>query len=145
MSGVFTEIVGAVAGADGDHHTILAAAVLQVMPVLHPLRPCGDVARAQHRLAAVLDQHRLAREDHDQLVLLGMPVALRRPRAGLQHDMRCAKVGQTGGRPQPANPAPGDIVVVRRGIAGTVRLRDRLEIELGHDCSLRLESCGRLV
>src|SRR5690242_1993675 len=46
--------------------------------------PSGGIAGPKHGLAAVLHQHQLAFEHVDELVLVLVPVALRRRRAGLE-------------------------------------------------------------
>ena len=50
--------------------------LMQVMAVAVVLREGGAVARPQHVSPVILDQHRLAREHDDELVLALMPVAL---------------------------------------------------------------------
>ena len=54
-------------------------------------------------------------EHHQELVLAIVPVALRRPGAGLQHDMADAEVGQAAGRREAAVPAPGDLLLSNGG------------------------------
>ena len=97
--------------------------------------PFGQAAQSPGRSrvsAIVLDQHRLALEHHQELVLAVVPVALRRPGAGLEDDMADAEVGQPGGRGEPAVPAALHVLVERRGITGAVGLLDGVEIDLGH-------------
>ena len=86
--GIVAAVARPVARADRHEDAIGVAAVLQVMAVAR--RPSGTPRMSPARitcLAVILDQHRLAREHHDQLVLALVPVALRRPGAGLQRDM----------------------------------------------------------
>ena len=54
------------------------------MAVAGAFRKRRAIAGAQHRLAAVLDQRQLAFEHVDELVLVGVPMALARPIAGRQ-------------------------------------------------------------
>ena len=124
--------VGALAAVDDEEAAIGVAFVDQVVAVLDALRPGADVARAQCGPATILDQHRFAGQHHQQFVFAGVPVALRGPGAGLQHDMARADFAQPGDRRQPAVPAAGDRLVERRRVAGAVGLGNRREIELGH-------------
>ena len=68
------------------------AAVDEMMAVGDALGEGGAVAGAHHRLALVLDQHRLAVEHDDELVLALVPVALAGDAARLEHDMADAEI-----------------------------------------------------
>ena len=61
----------------------------------------GRVAGPQHGLAAVLAQHDFAGEHVDELVLGGMPVALRRGGARLQRGEVDAELIEPGGVAEP--------------------------------------------
>ena len=103
-----------------------------MMPVGHPLSPGRAVAGAQDCFAAVLDQHRLPFQHHDELVLALVPVALAGDAAGLEDDVAYPEVGEPRGRRKPAVPAFVHGGGIRGGIAGRVDLRDGVEVELGH-------------
>src|SRR5690349_6308219 len=93
-------VVGRVAcdpGADFEDLGVTLRAVLQAMPVGVSGREPGGVAGAQHLLAAVGDEHDLARKHIDELVAPGMPVALARPGAGRQAEKVYAELRQPGG------------------------------------------------
>lgn len=95
-------------------------------------RPGGNIAGLEQGLAIVLDQHRLARQHDHHLVLAVVPVALRRPGARVKAYPRRPKRGEASDRTEPLLPAPGNIAVERRGIAGPVGLFDRIHVDLGH-------------
>ena len=97
-----------------------------------PLGKCGAVAGAHQRLAFVLDQHRLAFQHDDELVLALVPVALRGDPAGLERDVADAEIGQAGGGREAAIVALRHLLAPGRGIAGAIDLFDAVEIELGH-------------
>src|SRR5690606_12453114 len=59
-------------------------AVLQLVPVGRAGLEPGAVAGAEHRLAFLLDQHDLALQHPDELVLALVPVSLARPCPGRQ-------------------------------------------------------------
>jgi hypothetical protein len=107
-----------------DHHerAILATLVDQVVAVGASLGPGGAVSRPQNGPAIVLDQHRLAFEHDEQLILAIVPVALRRPGAGLEHDVAGAEIGQPGGRREPPVPAATDVLVEWRRVARAIDL-----------------------
>ena len=79
---------------DRDEDAGPLGAVDQMVAVGDALREGRAVAGAQHGLALVLDQHRLAFEHDDELVLALVPVALAGDAAGLEHDMADAEIGQ---------------------------------------------------
>src|SRR6185503_8945863 len=105
---VDVRIAAAGIGAAADHNerAIRGALVDQMMAVGAALGPRAAVAGAQDRAAVVLDQHRLARQHYQELVLAVVPVALRRPGAGLEHDVTDPEIGEAAGRRKPAVPAP---------------------------------------
>src|SRR5207248_11392252 len=104
--------------AHADEAAVLVALVAQMVTVGASLGPGHAIARAKDRASIVLDQHRLALEHDQELVLAIVPVALRRPGAGLQHDMADAEVGEASGGCEPAVPAAGEFVVEWRRVAG---------------------------
>jgi len=108
----------------------------EMMTIADALGEARDVARAHYRFPAVLDQHPLAREHDDQLVLAVVPMALARPGAGLERDMARAEIGQASGWSEAAVPASGDRLVERRRIAGAVGLGDLREIDFRHGAPL---------
>ena len=99
---------GAGAASDDDKGAVLAALVAQVMAVGAALGPGGTVARAQDGSAVVLDEHRFTFQHHQELVLPIVPVALRRPGAGLQDHVADTEVGEAAGRRKAAVPAARD-------------------------------------
>ena len=66
------------------------------MAVRHAGLEAGGVAGAKDGLALVLDQHELAFEHDDELVLVLVPVPLRGRRAGLQPHEVDAELRQPG-------------------------------------------------
>src|SRR5688572_22888626 len=82
--------------ADFEHGGLLPRAVLQTVPVAVVGREPGAVAGPQHLLAGVGDEHDLAREDINELVLASVPVALARPRAGRQAQQIDPELRQPG-------------------------------------------------
>src|SRR5690348_6706733 len=107
------------------------------MAVGAALGPGRAIASAEDSPAVILDEHRLAFDHHQELVLAVVPVPLRRPGARLQHDVAGAEVGEARRRTQPPVPASGYVLVERRRIAGPVGLLDGVEIDLGHLGSFR--------
>src|SRR5262245_32160819 len=68
----------------------------EVMAVRHAGLESGAVARLEHGLAGVLDQHQLAFEDIDELVLLLVPMSQRRSGARLEARQVDAELGEAG-------------------------------------------------
>jgi hypothetical protein len=101
-----------------------------------PLKARKRHGRTQHRAPVVLDQHRLAFDHHQELVLAVVPVALARPGAGLERDVADAEIGESGRGREPPVPASGDRLIERRRIAGAVGKLDRAKVDLGHPCFL---------
>ena len=108
------------------------------MPVAIVLREGRDIARTHDLLARVIDQHRLARQHHHQLVLAFVPVTLAGPGAGLQFHVARAKIAEPRSGSKPPVPAVLDHVGIDQRIAGGVGLRDRREIEFWHGRHLSL-------
>jgi hypothetical protein len=95
----------------------------------------GKAAQSPGRikgLALVLDQHRLAVEHDDELVLLDVPVALAGYAAGLEHDMGDPEIAEARGGRETAVVTLVHQRIVGRRIAGAVDLLDRVEVQLGH-------------
>ena len=72
------------ARADFQIDRVALRAVDEMMTVRRVGLEAGGVAGLEHGLAFVLDQHELAFEDVDELILLLVPVPQRRGRAGLE-------------------------------------------------------------
>jgi hypothetical protein len=84
------------ARADFEHLRVAVGAVLQTVAVtIARLKP-GRIARAQDFLAAICHEYHLARQHVHELVLLGVPVALARPRSRLQPQQVDAELGEPG-------------------------------------------------
>jgi hypothetical protein len=115
---VYVAVMGGVvggAGADFEHLRVGRGAVLQAMAVAVVGRKSGGVAGAEDFLAAIGHQHDLAREDIDELVAGGVPVALARPRARRQAQQVDAELGQPGRVAEPgAGARPARLVEGRR-------------------------------
>ena len=76
--------LGRRARADDQEHPVPLRAVEEMVAVRHAGLEAGGVAGAEDRLALVLDEHELALEHDEELVLALVPVPLRRPGPGLQ-------------------------------------------------------------
>src|SRR4051794_8994807 len=124
---------GVGAAANYDKRTIFAALIAEVMAVRRALGPGGAVANLEHCPAVILDEHRFPLKHDEELILPIMPVTLGRPGPRFQNDVADAKFGEAGDRSEPAIPAPGDLLVERRRIAGAVDLFDGVKVDLGHD------------
>src|SRR5262245_27132913 len=72
--GIVAGVLAAAARADLQQHRLAVRTVLEMMPVGDAGRKAGAVAGAQHRFATALDQHDLALEHEDELVLGAVPV-----------------------------------------------------------------------
>src|SRR5689334_23337613 len=92
------------AAAHADERAVLIAFIDQVMSVGASLRPGRAVACSHHLPAIILYKHRFSREHHQKLVLAVVPVTLRRPCAGLEHDMAHAEISETSCGGQAAVP-----------------------------------------
>ena len=108
------------------------APVHEPMAVRHVLRKSRAIAGAQHGLALILDQHRLALQHDEELVDPFMPMALAGNPARIEHDMTDAKLGQPARRPDPSVMPPAHLRRIRHRVTGAVGLFDRVDIELRH-------------
>ena len=111
---------------------------MQHVAVAIALGEGGDIARAHGMFARIIDQHCFPRQYHHQFVFFLVPVALRGPGTGIEHDMTGAEIGEPGRRREAAVTASGDFRGEFGGIACRVGLGDGIEIELGHRCALLL-------
>jgi hypothetical protein len=136
--GIFARIHFIAAAADDHEDAIGSGAVVQPVAILDPCGPCNDIAGADHDLSRILDQHCLACQHDQQLVLLPVPVSLRGVGIGLQHDMAGPQMSQPRHRSQPAVPAPLHLGIVGGRVTRRFGLGDGIEIELGHRCALLL-------
>src|ERR1044071_6177324 len=85
------------ATADFQHLRVAVRAVLQAVAVAVIGRKAGGVAGPQYLFARVRNEHDLARQHIDELVLPGVPMALARRGAGRQPQEVDAELGQPGG------------------------------------------------
>jgi hypothetical protein len=106
------------------------------------LGPGGAIARAKRRPSLILDQDRFALEHDQKFILAVVPVALRRPGAGLEDDMADAEIRQSRRGCEPAIPTSGDFLVVRRRVSRPVDLFDGVEIDLRHARSIERPSAN---
>ncbi len=121
-----------VAAGKRDEGAVRIAAVDQMMAIFRSHWPSGNVARAHDCLARVLDKHRLARKHDNHFILGVMPVPLRRPSAGFEHNMACAQIRQPNSRSEPAPKPPLHLRIKRRWIAGSVAARNQFDVYFGH-------------
>src|SRR5438477_6355695 len=98
------------ARADLEQLRVLVGAILQTVAVPFIGRKPGGVAGMQHLFALIGDEHDLAREHIDELVLAGMPVALTRPGTRRQPQQIDTELRQPGRGAEP------------RALAGAARL-----------------------
>src|SRR5262245_56673769 len=120
------------AGADLDDYGVAVAAVHQAMAVRQAGLPGRRLAGPQHGLAAVLAQNHLAFEHVDELVLLLMPVALRRGGSRLQGADVDTELGQAGCSTEPFARAPLYCPVERRRIMSRLVERQLVDIDFWH-------------
>src|SRR3546814_18110776 len=73
------------APAKRDEDAVGVRFVDQMVAVGAALRPHRDIARPHRPASVILDQHRLAGDHHEHLVLAVVPVALRGPGTGFEH------------------------------------------------------------
>src|SRR5579863_2363522 len=99
---------------------VLRALVDEMMPVaIVGFEACG-IARLEHRLAAILDQHDFALKDIDELVFLLMPVTQGRGGAGLECREIDAELVEPGGKAEPLARTAGDHLAERLRVVGAV-------------------------
>src|SRR4030088_1310329 len=120
------------AAADLEIDGVAAAAVDQAMAVGDPGFPAGRVPRPQHGLAVVLDQHQLAFEHIDELILGLMPMALRGGGAGLETGQVDAELIEPDRIAQPLALAALDRAAKRLRIAGAGVDWNLADIEFRH-------------
>src|SRR5262249_14534823 len=94
------------AAADLDVDGVALGAVDQAIAVRDARLPSGGVPWPEHGLAAVLAQHHLALEHVDELVLVLVPVALRRGGARLEPREVHAELVEPDGIAEPLALAP---------------------------------------
>ena len=102
--------------ADFQHQRIPGAAILQMMAILVPGVEPGAIAWLQNFLAIVGDQHDLAGQDIDELILFGVPMTLAGPDPRWQAQKIDAELGQTGGVAQFLSDAGAAGFVERRRV-----------------------------
>jgi len=102
--------------------------------------PLGKLAipRPHHGFSLVLNEHCLAFEHDDELVLVLVPVTLAGDAARLERDVTDSEVAEAGDGPEAAVMALRHLLPPGRGIAGDVDLREGVEVELGHRWGLWL-------
>jgi len=81
---------------DLQHAGQLGGPILQVMAMGFARRERGAVPSAQDLLAVSADQHNLALDDIDELLGMGVPMVLARPRARLQLQEVDAELREAG-------------------------------------------------
>jgi hypothetical protein len=123
--------VARIAGADLQDDGLGAGAVLQVVAVGDAVREARAVAGAQHGLALVGQQHDLAGQDVDELVLVAVVVALAGSGAGLKVQLVHSELREPGGGSQAHALAAPAGRVKRRRVGGAEAGRGFLEIDLG--------------
>src|SRR5690348_3311245 len=99
--------------------------------------PSGGIAGPKHRLAAVLHQHQLAFEHVDELVLVLVPVALRRRRARLQPRQVDAELVEPDRVAEPLALASEHGLAKRLRIAGVGVDLELVDIDPGHRAHAR--------
>src|SRR5437868_5608885 len=103
------------ARADLEQLRVLIGAILQTVAVPFIGRKPGRVAGMQHLFAVIGDEHNLAREHIDELVLAGVPMALARPGAGRQPQEVDTELRQPGRVAEPgALAGTAGLVIGRR-------------------------------
>jgi hypothetical protein len=130
--GIVAAVLRRTARADLQQHQFAPAPVLDVMAVRLAGREGGAVASLQELLARVGDQHALALQHIDELVLHAVPVPLARPLAGRQAQEVDAELGQPGRIAQLPAPAVLAAFVEGRGVAGAEAGRGVFDVDLGH-------------
>src|SRR5437868_3029872 len=130
------------ARADLEQQHVALRAVHDAVAVRHVRLPAGAVTGLERDLAALFDQHALALQDVDELVLLFVPVKNRRGRAGLQlrevhAELRQAdRIAERG-----LMAARADVAERRRIVRRTDAGFERDDVDLGHCLvALRLSS-----
>jgi hypothetical protein len=86
-------------------------------------------------LAGIVDQHNFARHNENEFIFLDMPMALRRPHAGLQRQQIDAELRQPTGIAKRFADAVQTRLVERRGITATADIRNGSNVDLGHEAS----------
>ena len=124
-------------GADREEDAIAAATVHQMMTVGDPLGKDGEIAGPHRRLALILDQHRFSVEQHHELILLIVPMALGRHATRFEADLADAEIGDPAGQRQTTEMTLRHLAGKGLGIGGRVARRDRFHIELGHGEAFR--------
>src|SRR5262249_14281187 len=124
------------AGPDFEIERITLRAIDQAMAVIGAGLPAGRVASLQHGFAIVLEQHQLALEHVDELVLALMPMALGRLRAGRQARGIDAELVEAGGVAEPLARAPGHREMEGIRITGADLGFDARNIDPGHVSSI---------
>ena len=127
---------------DREESAGAVAPVDQVVPIRDVLREDRHVAGAEHSLALILHQHRLALQHNHELVRAFVPVTLTRPGARLEDDMADSDLRQSASLADPPEPAIGDLPGIRLRIAGAVGLLDAVHVDLGHEISFRHPSAS---
>ena len=89
------------ARADFQIDRVAVRFVDEVMSVRHVRLEASGVARLEHGLAVLLDQHHLAFEQIDKFVFLFVPVAQCRGGAGLERRQVDAELIEAGGDAEP--------------------------------------------
>src|SRR5580692_7451979 len=91
------------------------------------------IARPEHGLAAVVDQHDFAFEDEDELIFLLVPMPQRGRGAGLQRRQVDPELVEAGRVAEPLARAAGDDSPERLGIVRASIDRDFGDVDLGHN------------
>src|SRR6516162_11959511 len=89
-------------GADLQDHGGRLAAVLQVMAIALAGLETGAIAGVEHGFASIGDEHDRAPDNIDELVFVGVPMALTGPGTRAQLQQVDAELGQAGGHPEPS-------------------------------------------
>src|SRR5215472_7421374 len=122
------------ARADFKIDGIFRRAVQQMMPVAAIGFEARGVAGLEHHLAAVLDQHHLAFENEDELILVGVPVPQRRSGAGTKRREIDTELIETGRVAEPPALTAIHRPIERRRIRRPGVDRQCFDVELGHCC-----------
>src|SRR5712671_2359807 len=120
------------AGADFQVDGIAVGPVDQTMAVGNAGPEPGGIAGAHDNLAVVFAQHNLPGQHVDELILGGMPVALRRGGAGFQRGQVDAELGEPGGVAEPLAHASEHDLAERLGISGHRISLEVIDIDLRH-------------
>jgi hypothetical protein len=151
--------VGALGGrarADLEIKRLARGFVDELMAVGDAGLEAGGIARAQQRLALVLDQYNLALEDKDEFVLILVPMTLRRGGARFEAREVDAELGQPHRVAERVFLPADDRRLECRRIAAARTRRDLADVDLGHppapvarmkrseirDPALRFAPCG---